>query len=181
MVANEPASLRSRWLSIKEVPKTDSDGGGSCSGSGMRRGLDAWHSADAYAFSLLMWETMTLRRPWRGLTIAVIWARVQSGVRPAITAEDAAAAPDGYVSLVRQLWAQDPVERPTFAAALEVLRGILDALENEQPRVQQQAPQSPPLQRPTQGPRPKRPKPSRPQHSYEQPGMSAYGSISHSF
>ena len=53
-----------------------------------------------------------------------IWLRVEKGERPPVTAADADGAPEGYVALMRELWHQDPVERPTFAEALRRLRAM---------------------------------------------------------
>ena len=54
-----------------------------------------------------------------------IWLRVQQGERPPVTAADEAGAPEGYVTLMREMWAQDPVTRPTFAEALRRLKSML--------------------------------------------------------
>ena len=53
---------------------------------------------------------------------------MRRGQRPPVAAEDEAAAPEGYVALMRELWAQDPVARPAFAEALARLRRMGAAL-----------------------------------------------------
>ena len=74
----------------------------------------------------MLWEVLTLKTPWSGMGANEIWLRVQSGERPTVTAADDAAAPNGYIALMRELWEQDPVARPTFAEALRRLRAMLD-------------------------------------------------------
>ena len=102
--------------------KSRSLGRRSSSGS---RGLGTWYSPDAYAFGILAWEVLTLRPPWAGCVMAnQIWLRVRQGERPEVTEADEASAPVGYVELVRELWAQNPVERPTFAETLQRLEAM---------------------------------------------------------
>ena len=86
------------------------------------RKVSTWHAPDAYSFGVIMWEILTLKVPWEGFAMRDIWTRVKKGERPPLTAEDEASAPEGYVALLKQLWAQDPVERPTFEAAFGQLR-----------------------------------------------------------
>ena len=93
-------------------------------GPGGRRPLRFWHAADAYAFGVVLWGCLTLRRPWAGLAAKPMWRRVARGERPAVGAAEAAAAREGYVALLRELWAQDPAERPAFAETLARLRGM---------------------------------------------------------
>ena len=44
-----------------------------------------------------------------------------------MSSADVDGAPEGYVALMRELWHQDPVARPTFAEALRRLREMLAA------------------------------------------------------
>ena len=41
-----------------------------------------------------------------------------------MTADEEASAPEGYVALMRELWHQDPVARPSFAEALRRLEAM---------------------------------------------------------
>ena len=83
------------------------------------RPLSIWHSVDAFAFGVVLWQVLRLcGPPWKGLKLKEMWMRVQRGERPAITAADVDSAPEGYVALMRELWHQDPVARPTVAEAL---------------------------------------------------------------
>ena len=96
-----------------------------------RRPLGIWHAPDAYAFGIVLWEVLTLSDPWFHTVnttreaVRDMWAGVQRGWRPVVPEAAVAAAPDGFVPLMRELWAQDPVARPTFAEALTRLRGML--------------------------------------------------------
>ena len=136
-------SSRGPWIGAVAVSESDespSGGGGSGpggSGGGSeegglnwprvkgRRPLRIWHAPDAFAFGVVLWECLTLRSPWKSVrSIRDMWTRVQRGERPAVTADEEASAPEGYVALMRELWAQDPVARPTFAEAWRRLKAI---------------------------------------------------------
>ena len=106
---------------------------------GATRPLGIFAAADSYAFGVLMWQVLTLRSAWSFVTdagggddgddplvskVVALWRRVQAGHRPPVTAADLGGAPEGYAALMRELWAQDPVVRPTFAEALRRLRGM---------------------------------------------------------
>ena len=70
-------------------------------------------------------EVLTLRSPWAGVGFAhVIFKKVQQGERPEITLEDEEGAPPGFVTFIRELWAQDPLERPTFDASVRRLTAM---------------------------------------------------------
>ena len=96
-----------------------------------KRSLATWHAPDSYAFGVVLWEVCTLRRPWAGVVAAhQIWLRVEKGERPPVTDADVDGAPEGYLALMRELWHQDPVARPTFAEArrrLEAMRATAPA------------------------------------------------------
>ena len=87
--------------------------------------MHIWHAPDAFAFGIICWQMLTLQRPWRRVSREAMWTRVRRGQRPPVTEEDEAGAPEGYVALMRELWHQDPVERPTFAEALRRLRAMV--------------------------------------------------------
>ena len=107
---------RHTWVS--SVPVDDASSGG-----GSRR-ASSWHGPDAYAFGIICWQMLSLQRPWRKMSREAMWTSVRKGQRPPVTAEDEAAAPPGYIALMRELWHQDPVERPTFAEALRRLEAM---------------------------------------------------------
>ena len=93
-----------------------------------RRSVNTLHSPDAYAFGIIMWEVLTLCEPWTGLALEEVFARVQSGKRPRVTAAVEQNAPPAYVELMRDMWQQDAAQRPTFKAALGRLRPLRKAL-----------------------------------------------------
>ena len=98
---------------------------GTSHGSSTKRSMSCWHAGDSYAFAVILWEIMTLRKPFADACVVQdIWAKVRSGGRPCYTQEEADGAPGGYVQLTEALWSQDPAERPTFAEALEQLNGM---------------------------------------------------------
>ena len=76
------------------------------------------------------WEVRAARararartRPGNLSSLIAEWAAVQRGERQhALPTEAAAAAPEGFVALLRELWAHDPARRPTFAETLRRLR-----------------------------------------------------------
>ena len=111
------------YLSMKEISSESPPGS-----DGKRKSLAQWHAVDSYAFALILWEALTLKRVWSGLAVDDVWDRVRAGHRPPVLDEEASAAPRGYVALIRRLWHQDPVERPTFAEALGALQQIASAL-----------------------------------------------------
>ena len=103
------------------------DDGGPGGGNKKRRALNTWHAPDAYAFGVIMWEILSLRKPWAGLKMAKMWRRVQAGKRPEVQAHERAAAPAAYVALLERNWAQDGASRPMFEESVAALRGMLKA------------------------------------------------------
>ena len=98
------------------------------------RRASTWHAPDAYAFGVILYEVLTLQKPWRGLGRQAMWSSVCRGERPSVTAADEAAAPAGYIALMHELWAHDAVERPPFVEALRRLRAIAGQHSLERPR-----------------------------------------------
>ena len=89
-----------------------------------KRLLNTWHSPDSYAFGVMLWQILSLKLPWEGMGANEMWLHVQQGERPALIDADVNGAPEGYVALMRELWHQDPVARPTFAEALRRLEAM---------------------------------------------------------
>ena len=71
-------------------------------------------SADVYSFGIVMWEVAARCYPWEEVQDAdlldALLCLITSGQRPAVDSE----WPDGYVAVMRQCWATDPQNRPTF-------------------------------------------------------------------
>ena len=143
------SSGRRPWVTVAEVVDTHIDDGGGGGGGGEggfmdayreaehareqdinrptlkgRRPRNIWHAPDAYAMGIILHEVLTLSPPWKGLSRRDMWARVQHGVRPPISEADEAAAPTGYVALMKELWAHDPRVRPMFSETLTRLKRI---------------------------------------------------------
>ena len=122
---------RAREDAAQQLERRQQEGSNeSSTPSGGKRSLATWHAPDSYAFGVVLWELLTLEQPWEGMGANEMWLRVQRGERPALTAADVDGAPEGYVALMRELWHQDPVARPTFAEALQRLRVMLVAETN---------------------------------------------------
>ena len=85
--------------------------------------------ADVYSFGVVLYELVTCRVPWAGSEYTFthqIMRAVFRGERPDLHEADVRHAPESFVTLMRQCWATDPKERPTFEDAVVVLRGMLN-------------------------------------------------------
>jgi serine/threonine protein kinase len=75
-------------------------------------------AADIYAFGILLWECYSGRSAFAGLHFGEIYQAVAlEGLRP----PPPKGAPAGYALLMRACWAQEPAERPSFAAIVHCL------------------------------------------------------------
>jgi hypothetical protein len=78
-----------------------------------------WHESqvftaksDSYCFALLLWEMLTKRTPFADVPDSAFKnAIVVRGKRPDIPAD----TPDGLARLIRDCWATDPDDRPSFS------------------------------------------------------------------
>ena len=75
---------------------------------------------------------LTLCQPWVGVSLQDVFARVQRGERPRVTAAEEQDAPPAYLALMRAMWQQDAARRPTFKTALGRLRALRKKLEAEE-------------------------------------------------
>lgn len=86
-------------------------------------------AVDVYSFGVMMCESVTFEKPWRGVHDRTsVFASVQSGKRPHIDAAVAASAPKAFLELMRRCWSQDPKARPGARAVLGELENISRAL-----------------------------------------------------
>lgn len=75
-------------------------------------------ASDVYAFSLIVYEILTNKKPFFGSTLSQIMMNVTKGFRPEITDE----VPKCYKKLIEDCWSQNPRERPTFKEILHILK-----------------------------------------------------------
>ena len=74
---------------------------------------------------VILWEVLTLRKPWAGWKNFDLWCEVQRGGRPEVRADEKAGAPKGYIELMNKMWQHDAARRPHFRHALDALNKIM--------------------------------------------------------
>ena len=80
-------------------------------------------AGDVYAFSIIVYEIMTVEEPFKDFTIPMIFSKVVSkGYRPEIDSTIA----DCYRNLISRCWSQNPEERPTFDNIVDELKSNED-------------------------------------------------------
>ncbi|CAN0074998.1 unnamed protein product, partial [Laminaria digitata] len=71
--------------------------------------------SDVYSFGVVVWECLTRKVPWAGVTgVDNLSRAVKAGERPAVPAD----APTDLASMTEACWANDPASRPTFELVL---------------------------------------------------------------
>jgi len=100
------------------------------------QGLPQTMRVDIYSFGVVMWEILTGEVPFRNLDVAQIIQTVTAAEnatmvpppgRPQMLESHEMTAPQGFVPLVYNAWAQDPNDRPTAEELVQVLEGILSS------------------------------------------------------
>ncbi|KAL4441802.1 hypothetical protein ABPG77_003718 [Micractinium sp. CCAP 211/92] len=97
-------------------------------------GGSATAASDVFAFGVVLFEMLTWRLPWEGVSTFKIALLVLQGERPQVPPYEALPGPDtasfagldAYVQLMRDCWAQEPYERPTFKEIVPRLRALLN-------------------------------------------------------
>lgn len=74
-------------------------------------------AGDIYAFSMIVYEIMTLTVPFEKVPFLLICQKVKEGERPAFKYYI-----DEYKDLIERCWSQNPEKRPTFSEIVEELR-----------------------------------------------------------
>ena len=90
---------------------------------------------DVYAFAIIMWEALCFAAPWGGVKEKKVRKKVMKGDRPPVDKKYISGAPEGYVELMKQSWAQKARKRPTFPRIfnkLQAMRIELEQMEEEQ-------------------------------------------------
>ena len=87
-------------------------------------------ASDVFSFSMVMWEIMTRKLPWEGMTTWVVVGNVQKGERPPLDsleiedAVDTSQSVQDFKDLVAMCWCHEPEKRPTFSHIAMKLREI---------------------------------------------------------
>lgn len=76
--------------------------------------------ADVYSYAIVLWELLTRKLPYKGLTAPQVAMEVSKGGRPSVPPLSAD-VPAAWVTLMTQCWADEPARRPTFRAVLLAL------------------------------------------------------------
>jgi len=80
---------------------------------------------DVYAFGIVMWETLELKRAWLRCRPHDLAKKVLRGVRPPVSNAWTRAPPKRYIGLMRKCWHQESRRRPPFAKIEALLRKII--------------------------------------------------------
>ncbi|KAI7844166.1 hypothetical protein COHA_002301 [Chlorella ohadii] len=100
-------------------------------------GEKATAASDVYSFGMVLFELLTWRLPWTFADTSPfkVGATIRRGGRPEVPPREQLPGPDtagwagldAYVQLMRDCWAQQPQERPSFDEVVGRLQGLLDA------------------------------------------------------
>lgn len=74
-------------------------------------------ASDVYAFAMIVYEIVTLEKPFKDIGQLVLMSKIAKGERP----EFKYTIPDSYKDLIERCWDQNPSARPTFAEITEEL------------------------------------------------------------
>lgn len=72
-------------------------------------------ASDVYAFAFIVYELITLDKPYQDLNSFKIWKKVVEGGRPKIKST----TPKCYKKLIQDCWSQNPSLRPSFSQIVE--------------------------------------------------------------
>jgi len=75
------------------------------------------NASESYAFGIILWQILTRGEPFEGLSEEEIFAQASAGARPPIPGY----IPEILAVLIRQLWSQEPKDRPSFEQAEPIL------------------------------------------------------------
>ncbi|XP_031107966.1 serine/threonine-protein kinase STY13-like [Ipomoea triloba] len=78
------------------------------------------HKVDVYSFSLILWEMLTNRTPYKGRNNIMVAYASAKNMRPNVDN-----IPRNLGSLITACWAENPADRPEFVQISETLENIL--------------------------------------------------------
>ena len=88
---------------------------------------------DTYAFGIILWELLHFAAPWKEFKYPTqVMERVVKGIRPRVVPSREISAPDGYCSLMRLCWHQNPSHRPDFTVIAQKLREMIKCCPKQQ-------------------------------------------------
>ncbi|XP_022941333.1 serine/threonine-protein kinase CTR1-like [Cucurbita moschata] len=86
------------------------------------RGEPSNEKTDVYSFGVILWELVTMQQPWSGLGPAQVVGAVAFQNRKLSIPPNTSPL---VSSLIESCWADDPVQRPSFASIVESLKKLL--------------------------------------------------------
>ncbi|KGN60414.2 serine/threonine-protein kinase CTR1 [Cucumis sativus] len=86
------------------------------------RGEPSNEKSDVYSFGVILWELVTMQQPWSGLGPAQVVGAVAFQNRKLSIPSSTSPL---LASLIESCWADDPVQRPSFASIVESLKKLL--------------------------------------------------------
>ena len=89
------------------------------------KGVHFDEKCDVYGYGIIMWEALAWKEPWLGVKMMQVINNVTNGKRPTIPAF----VPAPIVELIKQCWAQEPKDRPSFKEVVAYLEEHEDLLE----------------------------------------------------
>lgn len=81
------------------------------------------HKGDVYSFGMILWEILSMEKPFAGMTREDFYQLVvHGGHRPDISKR----IPDEVANLIQSCWSSDPSERPNFQDISKTLGRLLE-------------------------------------------------------
>uniref|UniRef100_A0A7N0UBW3 non-specific serine/threonine protein kinase n=1 Tax=Kalanchoe fedtschenkoi TaxID=63787 RepID=A0A7N0UBW3_KALFE len=78
--------------------------------------------SDVYSFGIILWELITMQKPWNNLNSAQVVAAVAfKGKRPEIPRE----VNPRVAAIIEACWANEPWKRPSFSAVMDLLLPLI--------------------------------------------------------
>jgi len=83
--------------------------------------------SDVFSFAVVMYEVITQRPPWEGLTMVQASHQVAAGNR--MTIPNDCNCPPSLKELIERCWAQEAATRPEFNEICDILSSIIQSLQ----------------------------------------------------